>query len=79
MNKIFLTNISLEVFMSKSKTTKNAQGGQRINFSSAQVKAEVPDFLEIQMDSFQKIEKKRGFTRHFRKTFRLQILEISLF
>ena len=38
--------------MSKSKTTKNTQGNERINFSSAKGNVEVPDFLDIQIESF---------------------------
>ena len=38
--------------MSKSKTTKNTQGNERINFSSAKGNVEVPDFLDIQVESF---------------------------
>ena len=38
--------------MSKSKTTKNTQGNKRINFSSAKGNVEVPDFLDIQIESF---------------------------
>lgn len=37
--------------MSKSET-KNTQGSQRINFSSAKGRMEVPDFLDIQIESF---------------------------
>ena len=38
--------------MSKSKTTKNTQGNERINFSSAKGNVEVSDFLDIQIESF---------------------------
>ena len=38
--------------MSKSKTTKSTQGNERINFSSAKGNVEVPDFLDIQIESF---------------------------
>ena len=38
--------------MSKSKTTKNTQGNERINFSSAKGNVEVLDFLDIQIESF---------------------------
>ena len=38
--------------MSKSKTTKNTQGNERINFSSAKGNVEVPYFLDIQIESF---------------------------
>ena len=64
--------------MSKSKTTKNAQGGQRINFSSAKGKVEVPDFLGIQMDSFKEFfqldtlpedRKKEGLYKTFQENF----------
>ena len=37
--------------MSKSKTMKDTQGNQRINFASARG-VEVPDFLDIQVESF---------------------------
>jgi len=37
--------------MSKSKTMKDTQGNQRINFASAKG-VEVPDFLDIQVESF---------------------------
>ena len=37
--------------MSKSKTMKDTQRNQRINFASARG-VEVPDFLNIQMESF---------------------------
>ena len=66
---------------------KDTQGNQRINFASARG-VEVPDFLDIQVESFKEFfqldtlpedEKKKVYTRLFRKISQLRIPETNLF
>ena len=63
--------------MSKSKTMKDTQGNQRIDFASARG-VEVPDFLDIQVESFKEFsswihclrtEKKEGLYKTFQENF----------
>ena len=63
--------------MSKSKTMKDTQGNQRIDFASARG-VEVPDFLDIQVESFKEFfqldtlpedRKKEGLYKTFQENF----------